>query len=202
MSKATFNGQFAELNKKHDYSINCIENLLSSKARAFWKLPGKNNSGCDLMIVKKGCDMPTTVEVKTNSGVSQDGSIKYNTFLVETYADYDMTRLPEWRNEKYWVDQLFIHNLYKNEIYVYDVSMLRAYVKENEHLQVKSGASVKTKSADNTKCSWGIKIPWECEEAGYIQTLIVKDLPYGQTSNYNEPLYPTKHRQEAKEACA
>lgn len=194
MSKATFNGRFEDLNDKHNYSIRCLENLIGSKCKTFKKLPGKNSFGFDLMLMKKGTDKLITAEVKTNSGVSQDGKIKYNTFLIETYADHDKKVLPEWRNEEYWVQQLFIHNLDKNEIYLYDVSMLRAYVKENEHLQVKSGASVKTKSADNTKCSWGIKIPWECEEAGYIQTLIVKDLPYGYTYN------PTDYRSTESEA--
>jgi len=196
MSKATFNGQFEDLNKQHDYSINCIKNLLDKKCRAFLILDGKNNSGCDLKLIFKGEDMPRHIEVKTNWGSHKQTGFVYNTFIVETYADYDKTRLPEWRNTDNWVDYLFIHNLYKNEIHVYDVRQLREYVRTHEYLQVSSGASVKTKSADNTKCSWGIKIPWQCEEAGWQHTYTVKGLHYGQTSNYNEPLYPTRHRKE------
>ena len=155
-------------NQKHNQAIASLQAYYKGKKHIV-ELPGKNNSGFDLIIQDDtGC---YNVEIKTNSGAGKAGP--YQTFLIETFADYAMEKQPEWRYAD--VDFLIIFNRHTRKAYIYSISLLRDYVSANESKQVPSGVSVGMYNQKDKKCSWGLKIKWNCKEAGCVKELDLKD---------------------------
>jgi len=156
-------------NNKHNVAIAALKNYYTDRA-VITELPGKNTKGYDLEIVfNNNPDTVFTVEMKSNAGKASSGFM-YNTWLLETYADHEMNKMPEWRTTEA-LDFLIIFNTAQRKAYIYDVQKLRSYVNKNEARQVPSGVGTGQYGKTNKLCSWGLKIDWNCEEAGCIKVL-------------------------------
>ena len=158
---------FYEENDKHQRSIRALKNYYKG-VKVITELPEKNNEGYDLLIATG--DSVCRVEVKTNRGSTVGGRC-YPTWILETYTDYNQEKLPEWRTAPK-LDNLIIFNLTAKVAFIYDISTLRDYVTTNEHDHVPSGTGTGQYNKTGKKlCSWGLKIGWECKEAGHIKTI-------------------------------
>lgn len=158
---------FSQENNKHTQAIAAIKKALINKA-IVKELPGKNDLGYDLTVHFFDDEEAYHVELKTNAGVSKSG-YEYSTWVLETYTDHDKAYLPEWRYAD--VHFLIIVNRHKQQAYIYDIDLLRAYVEKNEAQQIPSGTGSGQYNTTNKKCGWGIKIKWQEPLAGYIKTL-------------------------------
>lgn len=155
---------FNEENSKHQQSINALKKYFLGDA-LLKELPGKNDLGYDLqMVFIEDLHTVFNVEIKSNTGCSSTG-FNYPTWIVETWADHEMYKLPEWRTTKD-LHYLIIINRASKRAYVYNIEALRAYVIKNESRQVSSGVGTGQYSKTTKKCSWGLKINWNCKEAG------------------------------------
>lgn len=160
---------FQSEDDKSNQCIRILKKYYKGKA-LLTKLPGLNNEGYDMTIVfMSNLSDLYTLEIKSNAGCSSTGFM-YKTWLVETYADNAMERMPEWRTTD-GLDFLIIFNRATKQAHIYDVNKLRDYVAANESAQVPSGTGTGQYNKTNKLCSWGLKIPWECEEAGHLKTL-------------------------------
>lgn len=158
---------FSEENSKH---TNCIELLKQYyiDTAIIKELPGKNKKGYDLeMMFDDQPGVIINVEIKSNAGESKGRA--YSTWLIETFCDNEKKKLPEWRTSD--VDILIIFNRFKNQAYVYDIAALRAYVKSHENESVASGVGTGQWNQTKKTCSWGLKLNWECEAAGFIKCI-------------------------------
>lgn len=161
---------FNHENNKHSVAINALKNYYEGKA-TITELPGKNTKGYDIEI-----DFGSgawNVEMKSNAGKASSGFL-YSTWLLETYADHEMNKLPEWRTTEA-LDFLIIYNTAQKKAYVYDIHQLRSYVEKNEARQVPSGVGTGQYGKANKLCSWGLKINWNCPEAGCVKVLDLGD---------------------------
>lgn len=158
---------FKTENNKHNQAIAALRAYYNGKKKIV-ELPGKNNVGYDLLIDD------LHVEIKTNTGAGKSGP--YKTFLIETYADHDQVKQPEWRYAD--VDYLIVFNRFARKAYIYSIPELRDYVTKNESSQVPSGVSVGMYNTANKKCSWGVKINWNCKEAGCVKELDLQEFWY------------------------
>lgn len=158
---------FSHENNKHTQAITALKKALINKA-VVKELPGKNNEGYDLTVHFFKEEYPCHVELKTNAGKSKSGH-EYTTWLLETYTDHDRAYLPEWRYAD--VHYLIIVNRHKQQAYIYDIDLLRAYVEKNEAKQIPSGTGSGQYGTIDKKCGWGIKINWQEHLAGYIKTI-------------------------------
>lgn len=159
---------FNKENAKHNTGIAALKSYYKNKA-VIHELPGLNDVGYDLeMSFNSHPDDVYGIEIKTNAGESK--GIVYKTFALETYADHEMTKMPDWRTAK-GLDFLIVFNRYARKAYVYDVEKLRAYVWKNEHKHRPSGVGTGQWNSAVKKCSWALLLQWETEEAGLMKVL-------------------------------
>tara|TARA_R110000868_G_scaffold34998_2_gene125769 strand:+ start:320 stop:841 length:522 start_codon:yes stop_codon:yes gene_type:complete len=158
---------FNEENAKHSKCILALKKYYQG-VKTITELPGKNDEGCDLLIGEG--EAIKRVEIKTLAGASNTGT-PYKTFIVETFTDYNQKYLSGWRAAPLLHNIIFF-NLHDKKAYIYNANILRAYVNSNQHLQIPSGTGTgQYNKANNKLCSWGLKIEWQCKEAGFIKSL-------------------------------
>lgn len=164
---------FSVENNKHTESINALKKYFYGSA-LINELPGKNDRGFDLeMVFREDLHTVFNIEIKTNTGCSSTG-FNYPTWIIETWADNEMYKLPEWRTTKD-LHYLIIFNRATKHAYIYNIEKLRSYVIKNESRQVSSGVGTGQYGKADKKCSWGLKINWNCPEAGCESVLDLKD---------------------------
>jgi hypothetical protein len=158
-------------NAKHTRAIDALKAFYKQEGTAKIKeLPGLNNKRYDLEIFfTSHADDIYSVEMKTNRGTDVSGHRMYDTFLLETYADHEQNKPTDWRIAES-LDYLIECNRSTMKAYVYHVPKLRKWVDSHIANQCPAGKGVGQRPGD-TLCAWGIRIKWECKEAGWIKTI-------------------------------
>lgn len=144
---------FKELDAIHSYYLGILINYIGRFMADYEVYPGKNDKGCDFRVADR------SYELKCNKGSDAYGR-PYQTCFMEVYADNAKTVMAEWM--RFPVNRICIVNQHAQTAYVFDGDMLRSYC-ANQPL-VNGGWSHGDKSLRN----WGVKVEWECEEAGFL----------------------------------
>jgi hypothetical protein len=149
--------------KTGDRAAKLVANKLRSLGWKVRELPGKNNFGCDILAIT-----PTgrrhLIEIKSNKGVDGAGN-HYPTFLLETWRDYQMTSLPEWRRSQ--TSLLIEVDMSTLTAYAYNAEKLRTVVADFERQSIQYTPAGKSIGYDNRN-SWGIKIEWNDASFGCL----------------------------------
>jgi len=162
---------FVTTNAKANITVQRIVNTLGAKNCIV--LPGKNDVGYDMQVKWLG-DLCYNVEVKSNKGTNNTGSKVYSTFFLETWADHNKTIKPEWRTSA-GLHKMYVVNEYEGKCYVFNILKLRAYANSREGMQSTAGGWSHANDGQAGKTNHGIKVQWECKEAGWEHTFLLKD---------------------------
>lgn len=136
-------------------------------------LPGKNNVGYDMQVRAFG-DLYYNVEVKSNKGTSPDGKKVWSTMFLETWADHNKTVKPEWRTSA-GLHKMYVVNEYEGKCYVYNILKLRAFADSKEGKRSTTGGWSHANDGQAGQTNHGIRVQWECKEAGWECTFLLND---------------------------